>query len=493
LRLIGIEGVAGGQEPKVLYSNPELYYIVPVGFFPDGKRILALFQRKDRSVQMVIFAIEDQSVNVLKTVDWRGPGKTALSPDGRYIAYDFPVGEGEAPRDIFLLAADGSQEIPLVSHPANDEVLGWAPDGSAVLFASDRGGRRGAWLLPVTGGKAQDAPRVVKSELDVAMAIGFSRDGSFFYGFRTGMQDIYTAALDFEAGKLLGAPEKLTQRFVGSNRSPAWSADGKYLAYLSRRKDRVPGPYTIVIRSIETGQERDIHPQTGYIAQVKWAPDGRSLYFASPDERSRWTVFRLNVETEELTTLVAPEGDAAYYFSVVVSPDGGTLYYGADSFSEKDAVIRARDLKTGDEREIYKVPERWFRFDLSPDGRLLALVQEGHTPDVSLNVLPVEGGTLQELVRLQKPESMGSKPIWTVDSRHILFWKRLDVRSDSPEGELWSVPIDGGPLRRISAEHQQYVPQALHPDGRQIALAAGRDRREIWAIENLLPDREAAK
>ena len=454
-----------------------------------------MFQRKDNTYQLVIFDVEDLSVKVLKTVDWRWPGQMALSPDGRYILYDFPAAEGTAPRDIFLLAADGSSEVALVTHPANDEVLGWTADGGSMLFASDRGGRRGAWLLPIADGKAQGAASVVKSELDADIPIGFSRDGSFFYGHRTGMQDVYTASFDAKHGKLLDPPEKLTQRFVGSNTSPAWSPDGGRLAYVSRR-DRldVGGSRTIVIRSMETSKEHDIGVRVGYLGHVRWGPNGRSLYFATRDERSRSVVFRLNVETEEMTTVVVPEPDA-FYFSARVSPDGETLYYGATDFSD-ELVIRARQLKTGDEREVYGGHGLELAFDLSPDGHWIAMIQaDGETRSVALQVVPAEGGAPRELLRLHYPEGMGRHPAWSAAGGRILFWKRRDVRSDTFEAELWSVPVDGGPPRNtgLSAEHPNYLPISAHPDGRQIAFTAGKNRDEIWVMEDFLPELRVAK
>jgi Tol biopolymer transport system component len=58
------------------------------------------------------------------------------SPDGRFIAYDVPEGEAGSPLEIFLLAADGSQEVVL-RNPANDSFPLWSPDGSRLVFLSE--------------------------------------------------------------------------------------------------------------------------------------------------------------------------------------------------------------------------------------------------------------------------------------------------------------------------------------------------------------------
>ena len=82
----------------------------------------------------------------------------SLSPDGRYIAYDSPQAEEGPERDIFLLASDGSREVPLVRHPGHDAGPMWTPDGSRVLFFSDRGGALGLWSVSVAEGRPQGAP-----------------------------------------------------------------------------------------------------------------------------------------------------------------------------------------------------------------------------------------------------------------------------------------------------------------------------------------------
>ena len=81
-------------------------------------------------------SVADGSLQVLKSLGWWNyyPRKS-LSPDGRYIAYDVEPVEGRSDSDIFLLAADGRYEIPLVEGPSDDEVLGWSLDGTSIFFS----------------------------------------------------------------------------------------------------------------------------------------------------------------------------------------------------------------------------------------------------------------------------------------------------------------------------------------------------------------------
>ncbi len=92
-----------------------------------------------------------------------------------------PPVEDSPDRDIFLLATDGSLEVPLLKHPAYEHVLDWTPDGRGLLFASDRdlpiGVGRRAWLLEIVDGQPQTDPELVKPEIGVVRGLGFGPDG----------------------------------------------------------------------------------------------------------------------------------------------------------------------------------------------------------------------------------------------------------------------------------------------------------------------------
>ncbi len=231
LCIIGLDG----SKPRILYSNEEVVWAQTYDWSPDGKQILAVFQRKDDINQIVLVSTADGSVRVLKTLD-RWPGNMSFSPDGRYIAYDFPQKESSPESDIFLLAANGSREIPLIEHPAHDILLGWAPEGKHILFASDRTGTLDSWVIQVDEGKYVGAPEMVKPNMGKIWPLGFTRKGSFYYGISQEGNDVYIAELDPETGKILVPPKKAIKRFEGFNMNPYYSPDGKYLAYISRAK-----------------------------------------------------------------------------------------------------------------------------------------------------------------------------------------------------------------------------------------------------------------
>jgi hypothetical protein len=85
---------------------------------------------------------------------------------------------------------------------------------------------------------------------------------------------------------------------------------------------------------------------------------------------------------------------------------------------------------------------------------------------------------------------------WTPDGRGVLVRKMLI--EGGAQSELWLVPIDGAPPRKLDFDANQGPPYAqgeitLHPDGRQLAYDSGKWTGEVWVLENFLPALKATK
>src|SRR5579862_31110 len=58
-----------------------------------------------------------------------------FSPDGKWLAY---TADHYGNPDVFVIPATGGEPRRLTSHPAVDFAVGWTPDGTRILFMSDR-------------------------------------------------------------------------------------------------------------------------------------------------------------------------------------------------------------------------------------------------------------------------------------------------------------------------------------------------------------------
>jgi len=72
----------------------------------------------------------------------------AWSPDGRWIAYETRVG-GQF--DIWLTDPEGTVNIPLITHPRNDESPTWSPNSRKLVFSSTRRGRADLYVIDRDG------------------------------------------------------------------------------------------------------------------------------------------------------------------------------------------------------------------------------------------------------------------------------------------------------------------------------------------------------
>lgn len=475
LRLVGTDG----SRPRVLYHDEETGYIPFVEWSPDGKSLLIILKRNDGTNQMALLPVAGGRPRVLKTFDWRYPGKVCFSPDGRYVAYDFQQRENAPERDILALAVDGSREVPLVEHPANDFVLGWAPDGQRFLFGSDRSGTIGAWTLPVADGKPAGAAELFRPDLGSGWPIRITPSGSYYYGVPVTTSDIYTATMDATLSTIVEPPVQIAQRFVGTNRYPEWSPDGNQLAYASQFKfgQGGAGPLILTIDSLDTGQRRELTPQLIFFSRLRWAPDGRSILANARDSQKGGGLFRIDVQSGA-ATMVVPSGgvprQSAWF------RDGKAILYWDVNLGPGAPIIK-RDLETGAEQPVHSGGD----FALSPDNRWLVVSgDDAQRKSSVLRRVRLGGGGTRDLAEAQGSGAFTAGCSWAPDSRHVLCIKW----QEAGPSELWRFSTDESPPHRLLAMDGMSEIR-VNPDGRRIAFWAGKGVTELWVMENFLPAR----
>lgn len=483
-----------GSPPRLLYRNEEVQFIKPTMWSADGQSILALVFGRKILNQIVLFSAADGSMRVLKSPFWIYPKMMGLSPDGRWVVYSLNQDPPHLQHDIYLLATDGSRDIPLVEHPANDIFPLFTPDGKHVLFLSNRLGTLDAWLLPVDDDKPAGPPALLKKDMGRFLPLGFTQKGAFYYAVRTGNEDAWVAALDPDSGRVLETPQPVSTLLAGLNRSPDWSPDGKQLAFLSRVDTENHGleMRVVTIQSRDTGKERQFGvPKLGYLDWLRWSPDGRSLLVGGADTTNNFGgLYRIDIESERVTTIVQHEYAPPRGFEGTWAAGGEGVIYVHEDMRENATSLRWRSLDSGKERTLHQAAAFWRHNNLalSPDGHLLAfgLSDGSRTEAKILMLMPAEGGEPRELLRLKKAEMSGFA--FTRDGRHLLF-----SRAGKPTPQMWRISIDGGAPRNLGLATNLNARISIHPDGRRIAYTAGETRLEVWVMDNILPELRARR
>lgn len=488
LRIIDLEG----GEPRVLYDLESTTWIQATDWSPDGNDILALRSLLDGTNELVLVSSADGEVRILRSFDWRSPMLAKFSPDGRHIIYDFPPEEDRPERDLFMLSLAEGREIRLAEHPADDRLLGWAPGGDHVLFGSERGGTPGAWVLPVSAGRAAGEPVLVKPDFWRAAPMEFALDGRYFYGVDVGNQNAYFASLDTAEGRVVGSPVAVSQNAGGSVYNPAWSPDGRQIAF--RFQSSPPGGrFLLGIRSIDTGETRTLPfpSEAVYPRTLRWTPDGQSLVFSSRDRSNRQGIYRLDVQTGRMDRLLRIAADRGIQ-QIDLAPDGGWFAYQGwrrleDGGAEHE--LGTFDLADGAHRLLLRSPAQIRNPALSPDGRSLVFthVHTTNTGRSAVKVAALDGGEVRTV--LEDTDSRASA-VWTPDGRHLVVADRR-AGEQSTEGpfiyDLELVPLDGGEPRPMGLSMELIHRIQLSPDGRRIAFQGGRRNTEIWVMEDFLP------
>jgi len=458
-----------GSGLRTLYSEKDSY-VQPLDWSPDAGSILALRDR-NKAIELTLISTADGSVRVLRSITsgWVSFQRARFSPDGRFVAFSL-VREGSPPHgDVFLMTAEGRNEVVVAGHPAEDQLHGWTPDGRSLVFLSDRSGTWDIWTVHITGGKQQGGPELLKKDFGYdAEVLGFAPDGSCYYKSHTSSGRLYNGAVDLETGKVLVPPAPVTTRYTGPPSELTWSPDGRNLLYISRRGRIGPGNNILTIRSAATGEERFLSPRLRGVGQISWAPDGRSVIALGAADTGLG-IFRIDTETSGITKLA--DGGLVPH----LCPDGKTLVFVKGETGGPGPIIRKRNLGTGEESEVVQI--RGINYDLSPDGREVVFQNDvdGAVKTVSLN-----GGEPRELFR-GSAQRYGVR--WTRDGRYIIA---------QASGTIWRVPAQGGTPLKLDLPKLSFF--ALHPDNRRFALSVNEESKsELWVLENFLAERKAKK
>jgi len=465
-----------GSGLRKLYNEKD--YVLPMDWSPDAGSILALHSH-DKTNELTLISTAGGSERILRsfTSDWYSPQSASFSPDGRFVAFSL-VREGSPPHgDVFLMTADGLNEVVVAGHPAEDQLLAWTPDGRSLVFLSDRSGTRDIWTVHITGGKQQGEPELLKKDFGRdSKVLGFAPDGSLYYKTSTRLGGLYNGAVDLETGKVLVPPAPVTTRYTGPPAQPTWSPDGGNLAYLSRRGSIGPENNILTIRSAATGEERILSPRLRFVNQISWAPDGRSIIALGIAEMETG-IFRIDTETSGITKLAGVN-----HFAPHLCPDGKTLV-----FIKGGPIITKRNLDTGEESEVVKIAPTTTGWDLSPDGREVVFQLDHAVKTVSLN-----GGEPQELFSgLAKPTILPTGGWWEYDLKWTRDGRYIIARAGS---EIWRVPAQGGTPLKLDLSVPKMESFALHPDNRRFAFSVNEgSKSELWVMENFLPPAKVAK
>ena len=293
-----VANVTGDANPQKIFQSGEMRFLSPDDWSPDGKWIAVHMEpensdartgqpaRPGMKAAIAMVGVQDRSLRVLKTTDWSGPShgiwKALFSPDGKYLAYDLATGSGNEQRGVYVMELASGREVAVATSAWSDQLAGWSPNGKQILFTNKRIGTSGLWAIAFAGGMPQGQAELIKPDLGSGSVVGMAAGGALYY-YVASSQDlpsIQVAGFDVTKGRLTSQPEAVNSGASGEGGySPAWSPDGKRLAYLSQKRMGSGWQFSIKIYGIAERREvREFQPSPSKPYDLRWTADGG--YFA---------------------------------------------------------------------------------------------------------------------------------------------------------------------------------------------------------------------
>ena len=486
LRSIGVDGT----DMRVHLDNYENGdYYEPEDWSKDGRYLLIAIEAAEEE-QLATVDVETNEVRILKTGNRPFATSSFFSPDGRFVTFDQPKEEGSRESDIFLVSSDGTRETVLIETSDNEELLGWLPDGSGIMFHRDASDSHAIWKLPVRDGQRSGPPELVKNDVFDLIGLGFS-DDAYFYGVRVSRRGLHMASFELETGRVLEALKRIGDHPGLGTDFATWSPDGTSFAYLSaERGTNEQRRYSrIIVRSLTGEIIQELPLSLTGARHLGWSAHGLVVMnMAQTDQRDRGGYYLISLETGKATYLRGPL-ISRLGVPFTVSEDGSSFF-----LVDPDGPITEHEIATGIERVLVEqdghapvafpdAPDAQIKVGtVSPDGNKIAYRVDRDGYGAPHRV----GGRAIEIFTWSTGETQVIEgfarttiPNWSPDSRYVVIGADLEGTGDP---HLVRISVEDGSAISLAEAPVAWRPAWVSPDGRHILTLTGETRKEIWRM-----------
>ncbi len=380
----------------------------------------------------------------------------AVSPDGKLVAYSRMT---PAETRLVVQQLAGGEPVTVARWPGLVPAFpAWSADGARLVYTTPRG----LEVIPALGG----VTRLLASQ---------SPDQRLGWAAWSPKKDeiVYSSADTLYLRDLAAERPRFLLRAANPH-SPAWSPDGKWIAYVSGNPQWPTianlAPSSIWVAPAAGGTPVRITPDRPLHTSPVWMPDSRSLLYVSDEDGGNdvyWVRLGRSGTPESaparLTTGLHPH-------TISLSADGKKLLYSLHvetSNVYRIALQPGRSVSLRGAEPVTSGSQLTEGFSISPDGHWLAF-DSNRSGNQDIWRMPVDGSAPAEPISSGPEDEF--QPTYSPDGAWLAFHA---TRSGSVR-DLYVVRSAGGPRVPIPVPTPNNLVPRLSPDGRTVMYT-------VWA------------
>ena len=331
-----------------------------------------------------------------------GTGEGPITPSAVRIAFFSNGGEGE----IYVMNADGSDQINLTNNPADDQQPAWSPDGTRIAFVSYRDGEGEVYVMNADGTGLTNLSNDPAGD----HAPVWSPDGSriAFVSRRDGNAEIYVVDADGTGAT------NLTNNPVWDY-GPTWSPDGSHIAFVSDRDYEPPlmpdgHPHEIYVMKADGSGQTRLTIRAVMSEDPAWSPDGPQIAFVAR-MFGESKIYVMNADGTGQTRVLTSTCDVSHACGV-----GGPLSWSADGsriaftwYRDGNGEIYVMNADGTGLTNLTQNPAEDQEPTWSPDGSQIAFVSDRDGND-EIYVMNADGTGQTRLTNTPADDEM---PAWS--------------------------------------------------------------------------------
>jgi len=411
---------ASGGVPKRLTSHPETDHAV--GWTPDGKRVLAMSTRETFNKTPQLYSVPLDG-GFPERLPFPMAAAGSLSPDGSQIAY-MPLlradtiwkrYRGGRASYIWIGNMADSSVAPVPRKDSNDYAPMWI--GNQVYFLSDRNGGKVS-LFKYDVKSKQVTVAVDNKGLDFKSAtagpdgIVLEQFGAIqIHDLKTGKTQPVNITLNGDLAEVRPRMEKLTRGIRGASISPS----GARAVFEARGE--------IFTVPAEKGNARNLTNSPGAADRSPaWSPDGKWVAYFS-DESGEYMLHLAPQNGQGEVQKISLGNPPSFFYSLVWSPDSKKL-----SYSDKRLQLWYMDLEKKTpvkiDRGTYQDSMNEFAATWSPDSKWIAYSKQLRNHLKAIQLYSIESG---QATQITDGMSDAAFPVWDRNGKYLYLTASTDI------------------------------------------------------------------